>query len=158
LITRSALPLKAVEVDFAADSSGFTTSRFHRWFDHKYGVERQEHDWVKVHIMCGVKTTVVTAIEIAGRNAADTKQLPALITATAQNFAMAEISADKGYASAVNIEAVKNVGPSPSSRSARQIPAGQAACGRRRSATSCTGGTSFWPTITSGRTWKRPSA
>jgi hypothetical protein len=32
-------------------------------------VERQEHDWVKVHIMCGVKTNIVTAIEIAGRNA-----------------------------------------------------------------------------------------
>ncbi|MGH7331867.1 MAG: transposase [Candidatus Rokuibacteriota bacterium] len=113
LITRSALPLKAVEIDFAADSSGFTTSRFHRWYDHKYGVERQEHDWVKVHIMVGVKTNVVTAIEIAGRNAADTKQLPALVAATAKNFAMAEVSADKGYASAANIETVKNVGAEP---------------------------------------------
>jgi len=27
------------------------TSRFIRWFDHKYGVERKEHEWVKVHIM-----------------------------------------------------------------------------------------------------------
>ena len=47
LITQSSLPLKAVEVDFACDSSGFTTSRFHRWYDHKYG-QRQEHDWVKM--------------------------------------------------------------------------------------------------------------
>lgn len=113
LIVTSSLPLKSVEVDFAADSSGFTTSRFHRWFDHKYGVERQEHDWVKVHIMVGVKTNVVTAIEIAGRNAADTKQLPALVAATARNFAMAEVSADKGYASAANVETVKNVGAEP---------------------------------------------
>ena len=113
LIAASSLPLKAVEIDFAADSSGFTTNKFHRWFDHKYGVERQEHDWVKVHIMCGVKTNVVTAIEIAGRNAADTKQLPALVSSTAQHFAMAEVSADKGYASANNIETVKNVGAEP---------------------------------------------
>lgn len=113
LIIKSSLPLKAVEIDFAADSSGFTTSRFHRWFDHKYGVERQEHDWVKVHIMVGVKTNVVTAIEIAGRNAADTKQLPALVAATAKNFAIAEVSADKGYASARNLETVKNVGAEP---------------------------------------------
>jgi hypothetical protein len=55
LITQSSLPLKAVECDFAVDSSGFTTNKFHRWFDHKYGQERQEHDWVKVHIMHHVR-------------------------------------------------------------------------------------------------------
>ena len=37
LITRSSLPLKAIETDFAVDSSGFSTSRFVRWFDQKYG-------------------------------------------------------------------------------------------------------------------------
>jgi len=41
LITQSSLPLKSVECDFAVDSSGFTTNKFHRWFDHKYGQERQ---------------------------------------------------------------------------------------------------------------------
>src|SRR6202042_3378586 len=45
LITKSSLPLKSVEVDFAADSSGFTTCRYTRWFDHKYGQVRQQHDW-----------------------------------------------------------------------------------------------------------------
>jgi hypothetical protein len=52
LITETSLPLKTVESDFAADSSGFSTSRFTRWFDHKYGAVRQKHDWVKVHLMC----------------------------------------------------------------------------------------------------------
>jgi transposase len=113
MIMESSRPLKAVEIDFAADSSGFTTNKFHRWFDHKYGVERQEHDWVKVHIMVGVKTNIVTASEIAGRNAADTKQLPALVATTGKNFAMAEVSADKGYASAANIETIKNAGAEP---------------------------------------------
>jgi transposase len=113
LITASALPLKAVEIDFAADSSGFTTNKFHRWFDRKYGVERQGHDWVKVHIMCGVKTNIVTAIEIAGRNASDAHQLPALVNATAQHFPIGEVSADKGYASKANIEAVQRVGGTP---------------------------------------------
>lgn len=113
LIVRSSLPLKGVEIDFAADSSGFTTNKFHRWFDHKYGQERQEHDWVKVHIMCGVKTNIVTAIEIHGRNASDAHQLPALANTTARNFAMAEVSADKGYASVRNTEAVAAVGATP---------------------------------------------
>jgi transposase len=113
LIVESSKPLSAVEVDFAADSSGFTTSRFHRWFDHKYGAVRQRHDWVKVHIMCGVKTNVVTAIEIQDRDAADVKQLPALVATTAQNFAVAEVSADKAYGSTKNADAIANAGGTP---------------------------------------------
>jgi hypothetical protein len=67
-----------VETDFAADSSGFMTSRFTRWFDHKYGHERAKADWVKCHVMCGVKTNIVTAVEIHGQHAGDSKMLPAL--------------------------------------------------------------------------------
>jgi hypothetical protein len=55
LIIQTSLPMRAVEVDFAVDSSGFTTSRFVRWYDHKYGCVRQQHGWVKVHLICGVK-------------------------------------------------------------------------------------------------------
>ena len=40
LVELSALPLKAVECDFAADSTGFTTCRFVRWYDHKWGRQR----------------------------------------------------------------------------------------------------------------------
>jgi hypothetical protein len=71
LITQSSLPLKSVETDFAVDSSGFTTCRFVRWFDHKYGQVREQHDWVKCHLVCGVKTNIVTAVEIHDRNAND---------------------------------------------------------------------------------------
>lgn len=71
LIGVPALPLRGVEPDFAVDSTGFSTSRFVRWFDEKYGVERSGHDWVKVHVMAGVKTNIVTAIEIRGRSPGD---------------------------------------------------------------------------------------
>ena len=37
LVQKSSLPLRAIETDFAVDSSGFTTSRFIRWYDKKYG-------------------------------------------------------------------------------------------------------------------------
>ena len=100
LITQSSLPLKSVETDFAVDSSGFVTSRFIRWFDHKYGQVREQHDWVKCHLICGVKTNIVTAVEILDRNASDSRKLPALVKATAKNFRMSEVSADKGYAGA----------------------------------------------------------
>jgi transposase len=113
LITKSSLPLKSVETDFAVDSSGFTTCRYTRWFDHKYGQVRQQHDWVKCHLICGVKTNIVTAVEILGRNTNDSIVLPALVERTAHNFKIAEVSADKGYASRSNAELVASVGATP---------------------------------------------
>jgi hypothetical protein len=112
-ITRTSLPLKSVESDFAVDSSGFTTCRSTRWFDHKYGQVREQHDWVKCHLMVGVKTNVVTAVEIHGRHTNDSILLPALAKTTAQNFRIAEISADKGYASKSNTEAISALGATP---------------------------------------------
>jgi len=56
LIAESAMPLKAIESSFACDSSGFSASRFDRWFDHKRGQRQMRRAWVKAHIMCGVKT------------------------------------------------------------------------------------------------------
>ena len=113
MITESSLPLKAIETDFAADSSGFTTSRFIRWFDHKYGAVRQQHEWVKVHLMCSVQTNIVTAVEIRDKDASDTKLLPALVDATAQNFQLSEVSADKGYGSVKNYKAIQRHGAVP---------------------------------------------
>lgn len=113
MITESSLPLKTVEMDFAANSSGFTTSRFIKWFDHKYGAPRQQHEWVKVHLMCGVKTNIVTAVEIRDKDASDTKLLPPMLATTAKNFAIREISADKGYGSVKNYQAAQLHGATP---------------------------------------------
>lgn len=114
LIRQSSLSLRVVvESDFAVDSSGFTTSRFIRWFDHKYGAERLHHDWVKVHLICGVKTHIVTAVEIQGRRTADGTMLPYLVEATAKNFRMAEVSADKAYVMLENMNTIEDVGATP---------------------------------------------
>jgi transposase len=107
LVVRSSLPLRAVETAFAPDSSGFSTSRYVRWFDEKHGVRRSEHDWVKAHIMTGVKTNVVTAIEIHDRNAGDSPQFKPLLGTTAENFTVKEVSGDKAYSSVDNVEAVE---------------------------------------------------
>ena len=54
LVALSARPLKVLETDFACDSTGFTTNRFVPWYDKKYRAwDKREHDWVKVHLMCG---------------------------------------------------------------------------------------------------------
>lgn len=110
LIVRSSLPLKSVETVFAPDSTGFSTSRFVRWYDEKYGVERSGHDWVKAHAMCGTKTNIVTAVEIADRNAGDSPQFKALVETTAQNFTVKEVPADKAYLSRDNLELIDGMG------------------------------------------------
>ena len=88
LIVQASLPLKAIESDFSVDSTGFTSSRFDRWYDHKYQQEKLERDWVKVHICAGVTTNVVTAVAIYGRSQNDSPILPELVNATAKNFAV----------------------------------------------------------------------
>jgi hypothetical protein len=113
MVTETSLPLAGVESDFAADSSGFTSSRFVRWFDHKYGGPRQQHEWVKVHLMCGVRTNIVTAVEIHDKNASDTPLLPDLVDATAVHFRLREVSADKGYGSVSNFAAIAAHGATP---------------------------------------------
>jgi hypothetical protein len=98
LIATSALPLKSVELDFAVDSSGFSTGQFTRWLDVKYGKEEDRRQWIKVHLMCGVKTNIVTSVEISDGYSNDHGYFKPLVETTAGNgFKMAEVSADKAY-------------------------------------------------------------
>jgi hypothetical protein len=45
LITASSLPLKAIETEFAVDSSGFSTCRYVRWFNKRWGREVDNREW-----------------------------------------------------------------------------------------------------------------
>jgi transposase len=102
--------LKAVEADFAVDSSGFSTCRYVRWFNKKYGREIDNREWVKVHLMCGVNTKSVTAVDVSGWAANDTTYFVPLVKRTAVHFGIREISADKAYLSRKNLNAVESVG------------------------------------------------
>jgi Transposase DDE domain len=55
----------------------------------------------------------VTAVEIHDKGASDTKLLPVLVEATAQNFRLKEVSADKGYGSVMNYKAIQRHGATP---------------------------------------------
>ncbi len=113
LVTASSLPLKAVETNFAVDSSGFSTSRFVRWFNKKWGRELDNREWVKAHLMCGVNTHIVTAVEISGWAANDTTFFQPLIERTAQHFQIGEVSADKAYVGRKNLQLVETAGGTP---------------------------------------------
>jgi hypothetical protein len=116
LIEESALPLASIEEDFAVDSSGLSTGVYIRWNDAKWGNKTRDlfgdgkgyivgkKDWLKIHITCGVKTNIVTAVEVTDAHASDVNYFKPLVETTAQNFAMRQVSADRAYLSAPNLQ------------------------------------------------------
>jgi len=113
LIKLSALPLKEVEVDFAVDSTGFSTSRFARWFDYKWGKEKKQRIWIKCHAMCGVKTNIITSVSITEGHSNDSPQLASLVKQTAESFEVREVSCDRAYSSRENLQLISDVGALP---------------------------------------------
>jgi len=102
--------LKAAETDFAVDSSGFSTSTMAHWHDERYGRHRRERRWVKVHLMCGVHTHVVTSVEVTPTDSGDAPQFAGLVAITSRRFPVQEVSADKAYLSLENLQVVDGIG------------------------------------------------
>jgi transposase len=115
LIIEASRPFSEIERDFALDSSGLSTSRYARWIEVKHGKTKvvSKQEWIKVHIMCGVKTNIVTAAEVSGPNAGDSPRLKPLVLATANNFVIDEVSADKAYSSEDNLKLIQSKSAMP---------------------------------------------
>ncbi len=113
LIEISSLPLIPIESRFAADASGFSTSVYDRWHDHKWGQKKAHAKYMKAHIVCGVITNIVTAVEVTDAESHDSPYLASLMEATARHFNMREVSADKGYLSRGNLHLIQEYGAEP---------------------------------------------
>ena len=113
LIGRSSMPLVSVESCFAIDSSGFSTCRYERWFDAKWGKQKSQRQWLKAHIICGVKTNIVTSIDVTPGSVNDSPVLPRLLDSTAIRFDVSELSADKAYLSNANLRYIEHHGAEP---------------------------------------------
>jgi transposase len=113
LVEESAVPLAAVETSFAPDSTGFSTNTYSRWFDTKYGIQKKEQRWVKLHAMTGTLTNIVTAVEVTESNVGDSPMFKPLLATTAANFNVQEVAADKAYLANKNLVAVEKLGGTP---------------------------------------------
>ena len=110
LLEITAMPLKSVESQFAVDSTGFRTTQFTQYCKEKHNTKR-EHSWVKAHLCVGVKTNIVSAVEITDETGADCPLFIPLTDATRNlGFNMQEVSADKAYSSRANLDAVAQNG------------------------------------------------
>jgi transposase len=113
LITCSALPLKALETDFAVDSTGFGLQAFYRHFSAKYGRDVERRKFLKVHAMIGTKTNVVTSVVVTDEHDGTRQCCPRLVVDTASRFNVERVSADKAYASRLNLGVIESVGATP---------------------------------------------
>ncbi len=114
LIRFSALPLKGFENVFAVDASGLSSAFYSRWLDVRLDAKKKAtQDWIKVHVICGVKSNIVTAIKITDGKSNDCPHFPELVRKTAEHFRVKEVSADKAYSSRKNIDVVFEVGGIP---------------------------------------------
>ena len=115
IISMCGLPLQQIETDFAVDSSGFSTSQFGRWLDVRFDEDkkRERRRFVKVHLTCGVRTNVITAVNITKGCDADSPQFKSLVQQTNRFFDVREVSADKAYSSRANLKTVSDIGGIP---------------------------------------------
>lgn len=112
LIEISALPLKEVERDFAVDASGFSTAMYGQWLKKRL-VFSEHRIFKKAHVMGGVKTNVITHIEVTDGYVSDRDMFEKLVVSTSHNFEMREVSGDKGYSSQKNLYMVQQHGAIP---------------------------------------------
>ncbi len=112
LIELSAMPMKQIELDFAIDATGFGTSRYETWNNERLRYNRSRM-FRKAHCVYGVKTNVITSIDITEGHVHDSTRFAPLIKRTADNFTIREVSADKGYSSRANLKLVSELGAIP---------------------------------------------
>jgi transposase len=84
---------------------------YERWFDAKHGKLRSQHAWVKLHLMIGTVTHVVTGVKVSGD--ADCPALPETLEQTRVYHRVQEVSADKAYLARYNLAAIAEGGAEP---------------------------------------------
>jgi transposase len=113
LVEQSSYPLAAVESDFAADATGLSTRVRSRWYNRHKGRHQLRREWVGLHVICGVRTNIITCARAGGCREDENKFFEELLRRTAHHFNVAEVSADSGYLDNRNLRQVALLGATP---------------------------------------------
>jgi hypothetical protein len=113
LITKSSLPLAKNENVFAVDSTALSAPHKRFWFNRHTGRRERRRDYVKLHVMCGVNSNVITSAEVSEGTANDSPYFKQLVERTARYFEISEVSADAAYISSNNRRVVILAGGIP---------------------------------------------
>ena len=113
LIEESSKPLSVIEHDFATDATGIKTKLFSSWYSIRCKKEIKKRDHLTVHITTGVKSNVVTALNVEIKSGNDNKILREHVDKTSENFKINEWSGDGLYWCKENCKRVNEVGAKP---------------------------------------------
>ena len=97
LIEESSKPLSVLEHDFATDATGIRTKLFSSWYSIRIGKEIKKIDHLTVHITAGVKSNIVTALNVELKSGKDNEIFREHVDKTAENFDVLEFSGDGRY-------------------------------------------------------------
>lgn len=113
LITKSSLPLVEDENVFAVDSTGLSLPHKRLWYNRHRGRREMRRDYVKLHVMCGVHSNIITSAEVSKGTENDSSYFKPLVERTARYFDISEVSADAAYVGANNRRIVILAGGMP---------------------------------------------
>ena len=110
LVEQSSLPLRALETNFAIDSTGVSTSVYDRWFDEKWGRPKRKAKYLKLHFTCGVNTQIIAAADVSGGGDNDSPFLRSQLRTIAENFDVQQLAADRAYLSKKSFKKAEKLG------------------------------------------------
>ena len=113
LIEKSSKPLSIIEHDFATDSTGIRTQLFSTWFSLRCKKRIRRRDHLTVHTTIGVKSGIVTALNIGINQGKDNKIFREHVDKTSENFKINEWSGDGMYWCKKNCRKVSERGGKP---------------------------------------------
>jgi transposase len=113
LIEESSKPLSVIEHDFATDATGIRTNLFSSWYSIRCKREIKRRDHLTIHITTGVKSNIVTALNVEIKSGNDNKIMREHVDKTNENFKINEWSGDGKYWCKDNCRKVTEVGARP---------------------------------------------
>ena len=113
LIEESSKPLSVIEHDFATDATGIRTNLFSSWYSIRCKREIKKRDHLTIHITTGVKSNIVTALNVEIKSGNDNKIMREHVDKTNENFKINEWSGDGRYWCKDNCRKVTEVGAKP---------------------------------------------
>ena len=84
--------------------TGWSTRWYDRWIDHRLASESDRQQWVKLHLVVGVKTNMIARAAISPGSHHDHPYFRPLVIETAKHFDVETVVADLGYSSRSNYE------------------------------------------------------
>jgi hypothetical protein len=113
LITESSKPLSVIEHDFGTDATGIKTKLFSTWYSLRIKKKIKKRDHITVHASMGVKSMIVTALNVENKQGRDNVIFREHVDKTNENFDINEWSGDGMYWAKKNCQKVSSVGGNP---------------------------------------------